>query len=73
MPHVRVEPGENREGSRADPNVDESVRIGVWHSWVSSVRVPEILLHFPLALSFSYVYLVVRVNLSTARVLGYPL
>lgn len=46
LPHVRVNPGESGEGSGADPDVDESVRVGVWDARVTSVRVPEILLHF---------------------------
>jgi hypothetical protein len=46
LPHVRVEPGDSGEGSRAYPDVDKCVRVGVWDAWVTSVRVPEILLHF---------------------------
>lgn len=53
VPHVRIDPGENRKGSGADPNVDESVRVAVWYSWVSSVRVSKILLHFSRALSLT--------------------
>lgn len=46
MPHIRIEPSESREGNRTDPNVDESVGVGVWDARVTSVSVAEVLLHF---------------------------
>lgn len=46
LPHERIEKGESREGSGAYPDVDESIRVGVWDAWVTSVRVAKILLHF---------------------------
>lgn len=44
-PKVGIGPGENRERSRPDPNVDESVWVGVWDARVSSVCISKVLLH----------------------------
>ena len=46
LPHVGVNPSECREGDGSNPDVDESVRVGVWDARVASVRVSEIFLHF---------------------------
>lgn len=45
-PNVRIEKGEDRESSRPDPYVHESVWVRVRHSRVSSICIPEVLLHY---------------------------
>ena len=46
LPHIGIEPGQNGESSGTDPNVHESVSVGVRNSRVTPVRIPEVLFHF---------------------------
>lgn len=45
LPNMGMEKGDSREGKGSDPNVDESVRVGVGNARVTAVSRTEILVH----------------------------
>lgn len=45
LPQVGIEKGHHRESGRPNPYVEEAIRTGMRHSWVSSVCISKVLLH----------------------------